>query len=45
MICKDSVEEKIVDLQIGKQQVSESIIQIDKTVKTFDKTKVEDLFS
>lgn len=45
MICKDTIEEKIVDLQQSKMQVSDSIIQVDKVKKSFDKEKIKELFS
>ncbi len=44
MICKDTIEEKIVSLQENKKDVSDSIIQIDKETKSFDKAKVSELF-
>ncbi len=45
MICKDTIEEKIVALQENKKVVSESIIQIDKQSKSFNKERVKELFS
>lgn len=45
MICKDTIEEKIVDLQTNKKQVSNSIIQVDTTTKSFDRAKIKELFS
>ncbi len=45
MICKDTIEEKIVALQDNKKAVSDSIIQVDKTSKSFDKKRVKELFS
>ncbi len=45
MICKDTIEEKIVALQDNKKAVSESIIQVDKASKSFDKKRVKELFS
>ncbi len=44
MICKDTIEEKIVDLQENKKDVSDSIIQIDKKSKSFDKARIKELF-
>ncbi|PID26773.1 MAG: hypothetical protein CR982_08590 [Candidatus Cloacimonadota bacterium] len=44
MICRDTIEEKIVDLQEGKKEVSDSIIQIDKEQKSFDRAKITELF-
>ncbi len=44
MICKDTIEEKIVDLQENKKDVSDSIIQIDKQSKSFDTAKIVELF-
>ncbi len=45
MICKNTIEEKIVALQDSKKAVSDSIIQIDKESKSFDKKRVKELFS
>ncbi|MDP8101349.1 DEAD/DEAH box helicase [Phocoenobacter atlanticus] len=45
MICKDTIEEKIMALQSDKKRVSESIIQVDKDTKSFDKAQVKALFS
>lgn len=45
MICKDTIEEKIVDLQKRKKQVSDAIIQIDKAKKSFDVNEIKALFS
>ena len=45
MICKDTIEEKIVDLQKNKKHVSDSIIQIDHSKKSFDKEEIKALFS
>jgi SNF2 family DNA or RNA helicase len=45
MICKDTIEEKIVDLQENKTQVSDSIIKVDTMKKSFDKNQIRALFS
>lgn len=45
MICKDTIEEKIVDLQQNKMQVSDSIIQVDTVKKSFDQKQIRELFS
>ncbi|MBS9766612.1 MAG: SWF/SNF helicase family protein [Flavobacteriaceae bacterium] len=45
MICKNTIEEKIVALQDSKKAVSDSIIQIDKESKSFDRERVKELFS
>ncbi|GBU09147.1 hypothetical protein AwWohl_02850 [Gammaproteobacteria bacterium] len=45
MICKDTIEEKIVLLQSNKNRVASSIIQIDEEKKTFDLDVVKDFFS
>ena len=45
MICKDTIEEKITDLQNKKMQVSESIIQVDRIKKSFDAEQIKELFS
>lgn len=45
MICKDTIEEKIVSLQGKKKAVAASIIQVDEEKKTFDLQTVKDLFS
>ncbi|MCF6223872.1 MAG: SNF2 family helicase [Flavobacteriaceae bacterium] len=45
MICKDTIEEKITNLQNKKKQVSESIIQVDKIKKSFDAKQIKELFS
>ncbi|UAM97930.1 DEAD/DEAH box helicase [Polaribacter litorisediminis] len=45
MICKDTIEEKIVDLQENKIQVSDSIIKVDTMKKSFDKNQIKALFS
>lgn len=45
LICKDTIEEKIIDLQKNKQDVSSSVIQVDTNKKSFDKKEIEALFS
>ena len=45
MICKDTIEEKIVSLQESKKEVASSIIQIDKKKKSFNVQQVKELFS
>lgn len=45
MICRDSIEEKIINLQNTKKQISNSIIQIDKVKKSFNKAQIKALFS
>lgn len=45
MICKDTIEEKIVMLQNKKRKVAESIITIDEESKSFDVQQVKELFS
>lgn len=45
MICKDTIEEKIVDLQKRKKQVSDAIIQIDKAKKSFNVNEIKALFN
>ncbi len=45
MICKDSIEEKIINLQNTKKQISNSIIQVDKVKKSFNKAQIKELFS
>lgn len=44
MICKDTLEEKIVSLQQKKKAVATSIISIDKEKKSFDINEVKELF-
>lgn len=44
MICKDTIEEKIVQLQNKKKTVASEVIRIDKEKKTFDKKDVELFF-
>ncbi|MEC5165127.1 SNF2 family DNA or RNA helicase [Flavobacterium sp. PL11] len=44
MICKDTIEEKIVSLQQKKKKVASSIISIDDEKKSFDLNEVKELF-
>ncbi len=44
MICRDTIEEKIINLQNTKKQISNSIIQIDKVKKSFNKAQIKELF-
>jgi len=44
MICKDSIEEKIVKLQGKKKSVASSIIKMDEGSKSFNLEEVKDLF-
>ena len=44
MICKDTIEEKIVSMQSNKKKVSASIIQTDASKKSFDNSQIKDLF-
>lgn len=44
MICKDTIEEKIVSLQQKKKTVASSIISIDDEKKSFDINEVKELF-
>jgi SNF2 family DNA or RNA helicase len=45
MICRDTIEEKIIDLQKNKSQVSTSIIQTDNVKKSFNTKQIRELFS
>ena len=45
MICKDTIEEKIVSLQQKKKKVASSIISIDDEKKSFNLNEVKELFS
>ncbi|MFV0247746.1 MAG: SNF2-related protein [Tenacibaculum sp.] len=45
MICKDTIEEKIIDLQKNKKQVSNSVIQVDMIKKSFNTKEIKELFS
>ncbi|HUH75144.1 MAG TPA: SNF2-related protein [Chitinophagales bacterium] len=44
MICKDTIEEKIVSLQSKKKQIAASIISVDEEKKSFDLDEVKSLF-
>ncbi|WP_417265102.1 SNF2-related protein [Brumimicrobium sp.] len=44
MICKDTIEEKIVQLQDKKKTVAADVIRVDKEKKSFDKGDVEMFF-
>lgn len=44
MICKDTIEEKIVSLQQKKKNVASNIIAIDDEKKSFDINEVKELF-
>lgn len=44
MICKDSIEEKILALQQSKKSVADSVISVDEEKKSFDVAAVKDLF-
>ena len=45
MICKDTIEEKIVTMQASKKQLSADIIQTDESfVKSLSKESIADLF-
>jgi SNF2 family DNA or RNA helicase len=46
MICKDTVEEKIVNLQNKKRKIAGDIIQTDENImKTLDTNDIKELFS
>ncbi|MGY0407705.1 MAG: SNF2-related protein, partial [Polaribacter sp.] len=45
MICKDTIEEKIIDLQKSKRKVSDSLIQVDTGKKSFNAKEIKALFS
>ncbi|RFC55862.1 SNF2-related protein [Brumimicrobium aurantiacum] len=44
MICKDTIEEKIVQLQDKKKTVATDVIRVDKESKSFDSNDVERFF-
>lgn len=44
MICKNTIEEKIVQLQDKKKTVAADVIRVDKEKKSFNKSDVEMLF-
>jgi len=45
MICKDTIEEKIVALQNKKRGIATSIISVDEEQKSFNKEEIQDLFA
>ena len=45
IICKNSIEEKILALQDKKRHIAESIISVDDDKKTFDLDEVKKLFA
>lgn len=45
MICKDTIEEKIVILQTNKKAVATSVVSIDDEKKSFDINEVKSLFN
>lgn len=46
MICKDTIEEKIVLHQQNKKQVSDDLIQTEESfVKSLNKDSIKELFS
>ncbi|MFN2260608.1 MAG: SNF2-related protein, partial [Psychroflexus sp.] len=45
MICKDTIEEKIIQLQDTKKEISHNIITTDSNKKSFDKSQIKALFS
>jgi SNF2 family DNA or RNA helicase len=45
MICTDTIEEKIVELQQNKKSVAASVIQIDREKKSFDIGMVKNFFN
>lgn len=45
MICKDTIEEKIMSLQQKKRTVASNVVQIDDTKKSFDAKQIKALFS
>ena len=45
IICKNSIEEKILALQDKKRRIAESIISVDSDKKTFDLDEVKNLFA
>ncbi|MCH8533729.1 MAG: SNF2 family helicase [Flavobacteriaceae bacterium] len=44
MICKDSIEEKIISLQDKKKTVASDVIRIDQDKKSFNKKDIEHFF-
>ena len=45
MICRDTIEEKILALQQRKQGIANSIISVDDEKKSFDLNEVKNLFA
>ena len=45
MICRDSIEEKILALQQKKQSIADSIVSVDEEKKSFDLDEVRQLFA
>lgn len=45
MICKDTIEEKILNLQQKKTKIANSIISVDEEKKSFNTQEVKDLFA
>lgn len=45
MICKDTIEEKIVALQDKKKKIATSIISVDEDKKSFNTQEIKDLFA
>ena len=45
MICKDTIEEKILNLQKKKTKIADSIISVDDEKKSFNTQEVKDLFA
>ena len=44
LVCKDTIEEKILQLQESKRSLSEDIIQTDKIQKSFSRDDIANLF-
>lgn len=45
MICKDTIEEKILTLQNKKKGIAASIISVDEEQKSFNTEEIKDLFA
>ncbi|NQX82721.1 MAG: DEAD/DEAH box helicase [Flavobacteriaceae bacterium] len=45
MICRDTIEEKILNLQESKKQISDSVVKVDNIKKSFNTSQIKDLFS
>ncbi|MDO4907088.1 DEAD/DEAH box helicase [Neisseria sp.] len=45
LICRDSIEEKILALQQKKQSIADSIVSVDEEKKSFDLDEVRQLFA